>query len=394
MRKTALRYRWYERERWPYAVDRKTAEEYARWLQQVPWRLFCTFTFAWKVSDPQADKTFAEFINRLEVLLKFDVGYVRTAEKRLSGCGKPACARHFHALLTSAAPALGPEIVEQLWMSMAGNRDDGAGAQVKHFDASQNGVSYVFKMINQDGDWSCRKLHLFPPVLNEEKVTLRMRRHLRRQNARLQQVADDEQTSWSREEKEMKTVEVPQQKSESQSVPALAILWQSRMKMSLGGGQKPLTPREFGQLKLLRIRLGDVTSEVVDWAMNNWGPFATKATADAGTGSWPAHPHIGFLLAHHAVALELHTIATTPAVIPDSSSIKATKPMATFCGEKKTAKEKPFKPTPAQAAKIMAVMETDGDLEELWAEIELENKNKVGQVFNEVMDESMAASTQ
>lgn len=178
--------RWYERERWPYKADRKTTEEYADWLKQVPWRLFCTFTFAWKVSDPQADKIFAAFINRLESLLKFDVGYVRADEKRSSGCGKPACGRHFHALLTCVAP-VEPHEVEELWMSMAGNRDDGAGAQVNHFDANQNGVSYAFKLVNQvDGNWSFRKLHLFPPFVSVGKVTLRMRRHVRRQNARLQ----------------------------------------------------------------------------------------------------------------------------------------------------------------------------------------------------------------
>lgn len=62
-----------------------------------------------------------------------------------------------------------------------------------------------------------------------------------------------------------------------------------------------------------------MTSEVIDWALNNWGTFATKA----------------------------------------------------------------FKPTPAQFAKMMAAMEPDGDLDKFWAEIELENKNKAGQVFIE-----------
>jgi hypothetical protein len=38
MQKAASRYRWYERERWPYAADRKIAEEYAQWLKDVPWR--------------------------------------------------------------------------------------------------------------------------------------------------------------------------------------------------------------------------------------------------------------------------------------------------------------------------------------------------------------------
>lgn len=173
----------------------------------------------------------------------------------------------------------------------------------------------------------------------------------------------------------MTTLEVPKQTSEGQSVPVLAALWQSRME-TLFGVKKPLTPKEFGQLKLLRKRLGDVTSKAIDLALNNWGSFATKAAVETGTGLWPVHPHIGFLLTHYAVALELYTIATTPAVIPNSTPINNAEPIATLWDEKTTAKEKPFKPTPAQFAKIMAAMEPDGDLDQVWGEIELENKNE------------------
>lgn len=170
----------YDRERWPYAKDRRIAEEYAKWVKQVDWRLFCTFTFAWPVSDQEAIETFDEFIDRLECFLQCDVAYVRGDEKRLSGCGKPACARHFHVLLTCTAQVT-PEFVEALWMSMAGNRSDHAGAMVVPYNPQLNGASYVLKMINQpEGDWDFRKLHLFHPSAREEKVTVRMRRHLRR----------------------------------------------------------------------------------------------------------------------------------------------------------------------------------------------------------------------
>jgi hypothetical protein len=119
-----------------------------------------------------------------------------------------------------------------------------------------------------------------------------------------------------------------------------------------------------------------LTSEVIDWALKNWLSFATKAAFEAGTGSWPAHPHIGFLLAHHGVALELQSIAKAPAVIPNSTTINAANPKANVGAKQKNEKEEVFKPTAAQVAKMMAVMETDGDLEQLWAEIELENKNR------------------
>lgn len=179
--------RWYGRHRWPYEADREIIEQYARWLKQVDWQMFCTFTFAWRVSDPQASKIFAGFIDSLERLLKCDVGYVRGDEKRFSGCGKPACARHFHVLLTCAAP-LSAELVESRWMSMAGNRSDGGGALVKPYDPHLDGVSYVLKFISQaDGDWGFRKLHLFHPLVIAETPTKRMRRHLRRHQLREQQ---------------------------------------------------------------------------------------------------------------------------------------------------------------------------------------------------------------
>jgi hypothetical protein len=47
----------------------------------------------------------------------------------------------------------------------------------------------------------------------------------------------------------MTTVEVPKQKSESQSVPVFAALWQSRIKTLFGGVEGTLTPREFGTIE-------------------------------------------------------------------------------------------------------------------------------------------------
>ncbi|HEY1678121.1 MAG TPA: hypothetical protein VGG04_10470, partial [Candidatus Sulfotelmatobacter sp.] len=60
----------------------KIQDVYADWVKQIDWKLFCTFTFAWRVSDPQARKTFDEFIDRLERSLRSDVCYVRGDEKR------------------------------------------------------------------------------------------------------------------------------------------------------------------------------------------------------------------------------------------------------------------------------------------------------------------------
>ena len=177
--------RWYDRINWPYKADRITAENYATWFKPIHWQLIGAFTFAWSVSDRQADGVFSGFIHGIEKHYRSDVGYVRGDEKRFSGCGKPASPRHYHALLACAAP-LSPNFVADLWMSMAGHRSDGAGAKVDVYDPNKNGVSYVLKHMNQaNGAWTLSKnLYLFLPPANIEVVGKRMRRHLRRHSVR------------------------------------------------------------------------------------------------------------------------------------------------------------------------------------------------------------------
>jgi hypothetical protein len=176
--------RWYDRVNWSYKADRNNAENYAAFFRQVPWQLFSTFTFAWEVSDAQADGVFSGAIHSIEKHYRSDVGFVRGDEKRFSGCGKPASPRHYHALLACAAP-LSIKYVADLWMSKAGHRSDGAGAKVETYDPNKDGVSYVLKHINQPGgDWTLGKnLYLFLPA-KPDVVGKRMRRHLRRHSVR------------------------------------------------------------------------------------------------------------------------------------------------------------------------------------------------------------------
>lgn len=88
-------------------------------------------------------------------------------------------------------------------------------------------------------------------------------------------------------------------------VVRLASLWQRRMTALHGHFPKPLTPKELGQLKTLKKSLGDLTGQVIDWALNNWGHFSHEARAQAGLSSAPAAPHIGFFLKYHCVAVNL-----------------------------------------------------------------------------------------
>jgi hypothetical protein len=187
--------RWYERDRWAYASDQQTTEAYATWFGAISWKLLGTFTFARRVSDQQAADLFSQFIDRLEHNYRSDIGCVRGDEKRFSGCGKPACGRHFHALLTSAAP-ITSEMVESVWTILAGHRNDGNAAMVVPFDPNKNGISYVLKFINQpDGDWAHRKLHLFHPEARKLQIlNRRTGRHLTRHRAREREFANVEAT--------------------------------------------------------------------------------------------------------------------------------------------------------------------------------------------------------
>lgn len=88
---------------------------------------------------------------------------------------------------------------------------------------------------------------------------------------------------------------------------SLGAYWMSRMALLKGTYQHPLTGKEHGQLKQLSKYLGEDVRRVIDYAIHNWWKFASQAGALAGLSSWPAEPHIGYLLKHHAVAMNLLT---------------------------------------------------------------------------------------
>jgi hypothetical protein len=166
--------------------SRDDLNAYVRWLSPVPWQLFGTFTFAWPVSDPQADQVFSALINHLERSFRCPIAYVRGDEKRFSGCGRPAAPRHYHALLV-AAVRLDANFVEKSWMRMAGFRANGVGAKVCVYDPRGNAIRYCLKLIFQpDGDWQFKNLDLFlsPP---DAVINRRWRRRLARQEQRVLQ---------------------------------------------------------------------------------------------------------------------------------------------------------------------------------------------------------------
>jgi hypothetical protein len=108
----------------------------------------------------------------------------------------------------------------------------------------------------------------------------------------------------------MESHEVPPEMPYRQSVPILARLWQDDVRIVYGEVLKPLTPKEFGQLKVLAQQLEDLTPDLISWAVRNWEMFSLDARSNCGLPSVPRKPHIGFLLAYWRDALTLlHTKA-------------------------------------------------------------------------------------
>jgi hypothetical protein len=143
------------------------------------------------VSDIHANKVFDEFIERLEKTMLGPIAYVRGDEKRFSGCGKPGAPRHFHAVL-AAHRRLDPQFVRDLWMSLAGRREEGAGADARIYDPSLGGLSYVLKFIHQpQGDWDLGNLDLYLCAPGSA-MNSRGRRRLARHSERLEALAVEE----------------------------------------------------------------------------------------------------------------------------------------------------------------------------------------------------------
>jgi hypothetical protein len=119
-----------------------------------------------------------------------------------------------------------------------------------------------------------------------------------------------------------------------------------------GKYQKALSVKEAAQLKTLSKQLGEMTVPVIHYAINNWSKFAEKAKNAKDLGSYPLQPHVGFLLTHHDVAVNLlQSIATQKKAVPAVSSEGTNKVII----EKN--QEKPYKPTQEDLDAFLAGLE-------------------------------------
>jgi hypothetical protein len=86
----------------------------------------------------------------------------------------------------------------------------------------------------------------------------------------------------------------------------LSAVWQKCMSEMYGPEFRLLIGREHGQLKLLKESLGmKRATEVVEYAIRNWGKFAQTAAKTAGSDIFPSKPTVGWLLQYHPTAVTM-----------------------------------------------------------------------------------------
>jgi hypothetical protein len=95
----------------------------------------------------------------------------------------------------------------------------------------------------------------------------------------------------------------------------LSAVWQNHLSKLHGPDCRMLIPKEHGQLRRLKESLGmNTATEVVEYAIQNWGTFGRKAAENVGSSTFPPKPCVGWLLKYQATAVtmlhgELQSIA-------------------------------------------------------------------------------------
>ena len=93
---------------------------------------------------------------------------------------------------------------------------------------------------------------------------------------------------------------------EKYPVRFLGDIWQQQMKAKFGA-ERPFTDKEWGQLKVLRQRLGELAQPLIRWIVDpvNWWHFCQEVRAGWKMPFIPDYPDVGFLLGRRGVALRV-----------------------------------------------------------------------------------------
>jgi len=143
----------------------------AEWLKPIPWQLFATLEFPWKVRPETANAKFSEMIDSLERSLRTRIGYLYALECRSkSGAIIPP---HFHAAFCALKP-IPRELLKNLWYTEVGRTGstDGDLVRVECYDPAKCGIGYIVKQISETNcEWALRNIEFFDGNIQVEPTT-------------------------------------------------------------------------------------------------------------------------------------------------------------------------------------------------------------------------------
>ncbi len=160
-------------------------------------------------------------------------------------------------------------------------------------------------------------------------------------------VAERTAEDWIAEAKEILEVyrskDVPP-KVAKLATHALAMAWKRHIHEVCGGFVKDLTGKDLGQLKQLLQKLGDASPYALQYAIRNWGKVCFEAKSVKGLSAAPEKPHIGFILAHHDVVMNLmnNSVQSIAKKVVPKPKIEISKPK---------------KPIPASVEEVLAMID-------------------------------------
>jgi hypothetical protein len=92
-----------------------------------------------------------------------------------------------------------------------------------------------------------------------------------------------------------------------QNAVGLSAVWQKCMSELYKSDLRVLVGREHGELGKLRKSLGMTQgTELIEYAIRNWGKFAQRSAKEGGKDIFPEKPSVGWLCQCHATALLMH----------------------------------------------------------------------------------------
>jgi hypothetical protein len=305
-----------------------TTQHYGDFFSGYPWSIYGCLTFKNSVSSQHGEALVKNFMRRLRQKIKSPVPYIAVAEHKYSGLDA-SIQLHYH-FLACCPPQWANQfqvLAAQIWSQIGGNCD------IHPYDSSQDGAYYIAKTASHnDFHWIQGDLNhltytgqhdLYSAAQESSYVPKHAKGHL----APLTTLVVQQPPSQTPGTKPLvqsiaakkAVVTTPTTKLHPSSKPAhekqialpgpkiplVAHVWRKHLAKSLNQSVGPLTPQQYGQLKLLRNKVGETVLPLIEYAIYNWEIFANNASSQAGYSVPPSVPNISFLLKHYRIALQL-----------------------------------------------------------------------------------------